>query len=484
MGDLGKHQAFFDALHAALTKPSSPIKNIDQFDREFEMALSRELRPPNPVSISPARCTPLPEDVEPTIPELMPDEIIHGWRGRVAALNSLSKIRQVESLLRLCAEETVTELGDDPDFIECAAAALGVSRQELLRRHTLPPFFDALGELKQNKPGTKSAKHLRAYLRQVPFRVDGKEALFCRQCAKEDLASRKYSYWRRNHHLPGVLCCSKHGTPLLSAGTHEAFDRCPHHFLDAQPKECAIPHDELARQILLRYSQIAADILDCAPLINSTAASFKLGQRANALGLRISSAGRRKTPSTCVMELLPLGWLQKTFPRVRWETGKFISTFDGACSPRATRYTTVTLCLLAAVLYEDADQALTDLLDQSKPVDQREVLGFNFWASKEVQNLYVTCKGNVNRVAERLGLPVSSVSIGLLSQGLPGLGKSAGLKKALKALSAGDSLDVACRKANVTCDSVINLLLAGSRRLMMALEMMSEEEPELVLQGR
>jgi hypothetical protein len=480
MGDLGKHQAFFDALRAALTKPSSPVQNIDQFDREFDMALSRELRPADPVSISPARRAPLPEDVEPTIPDLLPDEIIHGWRGRVAALNALSKIRQVEPLLRLCAEKSATELSDDPDFIECAAAALGVTRQELLRRHTLPPFFDALGELKQNKPGTKSAKHLRAYLRQAPFRTDGKEALFCRQCAEEDVAFWKFSYWRRSHHLPGVQCCSKHGSLLLSAGTHEAFDRCPHHFLGAQLKECAMPHDELVRQILLRYSQIAADILDCAPSIDSTAASIKLGQRATAAGLRISNPGRRKTPSTYVMELLPVDWLQKTFPRVHWETGKFISTFDGACSPRATRYTTATLCLLAAVLYDDAEQAAAELLGRSDSVEQRESLGFDFWASREVLDLYVACGGVVSKVAEKLGLPTSSVSIGLLNQGLPGLGKSAGPRKALKLFYAGDTLGEACRKVNISRDLVENLLRAGGGRLAMALEMMPEEEPELI----
>lgn len=480
MGDLGKHQAFFDALRATLTKPSSPIQNIDQFDREFDMALSRELRLADPVLISPARRATLPEDVEPTIPELLPDEIVHGWRGRVAALNSFSKTRQVESLLRVCAEKSATELSDDPDFVECAAVTLGVARQELIRRHTLLPFFDALGDLKQNKPGTKSGKHLHVYLRQAPFRIDGKEALFCRHCAEEDLAFRKYSYWRRSHHLPGVQCCSKHGTPLLSAGGHEAFDRCPHHFLDAQSKECAMPHGELARKILLRYSQIAADILDSALSIDSTAASIKLGLRASAADLRISNAGRRKTPSTYVMELLPGDWLQKTFFRIQWRVGEYISTFDGACSPRATRYTTATLCLLAAVLYDDAEQAVAELLGQSDSVEQREPLGFDFWASREVLDLYVACKGVVSRVAEKLGLPTSSVSIGLLNQGLPGLGKSSGPRVALKAFYAGDSLDDACRKAKVSRDLVENLLRAGGGRLAMALEMMPEEEPELI----
>jgi hypothetical protein len=123
---------------------------------------------------------------------------------------------------------------------------------------------------------------------------------------------------------------------------------------------------------------------------------------------------------------------------------------------------------------------MADLLDRSKTADQREVLGFNFWASKEVLDLYVACKGVVSLVAEKLGLPTSSVSIGLLNQGLPGLGKSAGPRRAMKLFYAGDTLDEACRKVNISRDLVENLLRAGGGRLAMALEMMPEEEPELI----
>lgn len=123
---------------------------------------------------------------------------------------------------------------------------------------------------------------------------------------------------------------------------------------------------------------------------------------------------------------------------------------------------------------------MAELLGQSDGVEQREPLGFDFWASREVLDLYVACKGVVSRVAEKLGLPTSSVSIGLLNQGLPGLGKSSGPRVALKAFYAGDSLDDACHKAKVSRDLVENLLRAGGGRLAMALEMMPEEEPELI----
>lgn len=478
MGDLGKHQAFFDVLRAALTKPGSTTNTLAQFGREFEAALSRELQPVDTLSVSPSSRTHFIGNFKPTIPKPLPDEILQGWHGRVAALNSLSKVRQVEPLLRACAEQSTTQLGQDPDVVECAAVVLGLERKELIRQHTLQPFYSALGELKQNKPGTKSAKHLHAYVRQAPFRIDGKQALFCRQCAEEDLTFWKYSYWRRSHHLPGVYCCSKHGVPLVSAGGDKIFDGCPHHFLDAQLKECAMPQGEAARRIIFRYSQIAADILDSASSIDSTMVSLKLGQRASAAGLRISRAGRRKTLSTYIIEQLPWEWLQASFPRVRWIPGQYISTIDGACSPRATRYTTATFCLLAAVLYEDAEEAIAELLSRNQKIGRKEVLGFDFWASKEVLELYASCRGVVSRVAETLGLPVSSVSVGLLNQGLPGLGKAAGPRNALKAYYAGDSLDEACRRANVSRDVVDDMLRAGGARLALAFELMPDDVPE------
>lgn len=472
MGDLGRHQAFFGALSTALLKSS----NLNQFDHEFDIALSREAPPSGAIPPPTRGHSSTQDDIETTIPNPQPDEIIHGWRGRVAALNSLSKISQVEPLLRAYAEKSQTALSDDADFIECAAVALNITRQELIRQHTLLPFYDALGELKQNKPGTKSAKHLRTYLRQAPFRIEGQEPRFCRHCVDEDLTSRKFSYWRCSHHLPGVQCCSTHGTPLLSAGKLDAFDFCPQHFLASPLRECTSTHGNSANQILLRYSQIAADILSSAPIIESEEASIKLGQLASAAGLRFSNSGRRKTVSTYAMEILPTEWLLSTFPRVHWRADKFISTFDGACSPRSTRYTTATLCLLAAILYDSADQALADLLKQTPYVGQKEALGFNFWASKEVLDIYVECNGVVSLVAERLGLPSSSVSIGLQNQGLPGLGKSAGLRKALKALHAGEDLSIVCSKENVSAEQLIKLLLASGKRLAMALEMMSDDE--------
>lgn len=475
MDDLRNHQSFFLALRAALTGSSSAGQTIDQFSRKFETALSQESgrqnSTPSPSTKQPA----VTQDIEFVIPTPLPDELLQGWRGRVAALNCLSSIRDVERLLFVLGKQKAPSLVDDPDFVQCAAAVLDTTPQELIRRHTLTPFFDALDGLKQNKPG-RPGRHLRAYKRRAPLRIDGKEALFCRQCVEEDLAFWKFSYWRRRHQLPGVHYCDIHETPLLSAGSHASFEHCPNHFLDAPVRECITSHSPAATPVLRRYAQIAAEILESAPAIDSSAVSSNFGERAKAAGLRISNSGARRTVTTYLMELLPAEWLQGTFPRVRWLPNKYISTIDGACTPRATRYTTATFCLLAAVFYDDADKAIVGLVKCAAP-NREQQLGFDFWASRDVFDAYCANGGIVSRVAVMLGLPTSTVSLGLLNQGLPGLGKATAPLNALKAYAAGQSLQDACREANASGEAVDELLRAGCARLLAALAKMSEVVP-------
>lgn len=85
----------------------------------------------------------------------------------------------------------------------------------------------------------------------------------------------------------------------------------------------------------------------------------------------------------------------------------------------------------------------------------------------------------MKQVAQKLGLPHSSVSVGLLTQGLPGLGKSAALRQALRAYGAGGSLDDACRKANISRDLIDDFMRAVGARLFLALELMSEEATDM-----
>lgn len=464
------HEHLFQALRKALVAATAGGHTIDDFARNVTASLTESTAP----SVVSTRQDALKHEVELVILRPQPNELLQGWRGRMAVTNGLRSVRDVDAALLDWVLRKSLAVGDDLDFVQCAASALGVTQQELIRHHTLIPYFDCLGNLKQNKPG-HPGMHQRTYQRRAPLRVDGKSALFCPQCAAEDVGFRRFSYWRRSHHLPGVVWCSTHAVPLLVAGDHACFDRCPHHFLNDYIKKCAQPEGDAVKVILLRYARISEEILDLAPTIDSSAASSVFGKWAKEADLRISAAGKRKTLSTSLMDMLPYQWLEETFPRVHWQRNKYISTIDGVCTPRATRYTASTFCLLAAVFYDDADRAISELVDAS--ADNREPsLGFDFWASREVFDLYCANNGVVSRMAKAMGMSPKSVSIGLLNQGLPGLGKSVQFRTALRAFFAGQSVENPCRAAGISQETLTATLRASGARLAKALDRMFEAD--------
>lgn len=59
---------------------------------------------------------------------------------------------------------------------------------------------------------------------------------FCQQCAEKELSSYRESYWHREHHLPGVWLCMRHGTALRQTNIPVR----PHGPLDwSLPHECS-----------------------------------------------------------------------------------------------------------------------------------------------------------------------------------------------------------------------------------------------------
>lgn len=409
------------------------------------------------------------------IPELLPGELLHGWRGRVRVLNLLKSTRDADTLLRNLAGQAGAAPDSKSGLLECAAATLGKSVDELRERHLLIPFFKALTNTRQNK-GKSGAKGPRdSYIRWAPTRIVGDRTNLCLQCIREDQAHLGFSYWRRVHQLPGVCWCTEHEVPLRTIPGLNAFDVCPDRVLD-QASETSWANDtESGSGIMRRYTAIASEVLSRGLLFDSLTASSLLGRRAVAMNLRLKGNGDRPTVSTLAMTSLPARWLNETFPRVRWSRGKFIATVDGACRSGENRYTPATLCLLAALLYEDAGTAIRELAalpPEPYTATAKRRRGFDFWAGQGVFTEFVKQRGDVTNVAEVLGIHPSHVSHGLLSQGLPGLGVGTGPQLALRAFLGGASLQDACSETGAAIDQIEALLRAGCARLARALDAM------------
>lgn len=76
----------------------------------------------------------------------------------------------------------------------------------------------------------------------------------------------------------------------------------------------------------------------------------------------------------------------------------------------------------------------------------------------------------VQPTAKQRAIPISTTSIGLLNQGLPGLGRSTSVIRAAHAFLSGESLAEACTNHNATSDEVQAFLRLSGTKLKTALD--------------
>ncbi|WP_075256808.1 TniQ family protein [Herbaspirillum camelliae] len=371
------------------------------------------------------------------------DELLNGWLGRMMILNCTDSQKAMLAQMLESARQVSPEIMPESDISKFAPIILQASREDFLRFLTFDAFNRALIAPSGNRPGKKSVKHLAAYERHAIFKLPSKYLRLCPGCVEDDLAKYSYSYWRRSHQISGCLWCDIHDEPLRIAQDKDATVFCPHQvdsFADVRLLQLTTDQVEM----LKRYRRIANAVLQDAPQILEAAASEIFGRRSRMLELRSGRVGKKKTVSQFVQEILPAWWLSETFSRIKWAPNKHIPGIDGACTTQTAKLcTTNTFCMLAAVFYENAEEALAALMNpQRKPRDREK--GAAYWSRKEVWDLYVSERGNVTRVAERLNMYATTVSVGLRNQGLPALGHSSSVKTCLERFLSGESIAETC----------------------------------------
>ena len=110
-----------------------------------------------------------------------------------------------------------------PCFIEAVARETGVEAGRLLADNSLFPYLTAALTdaharrvaqtfLKQEFDG-RHAMPSTAYLQLPGVRF----RRFCEQCVAVDCAERGESYWHREHQLPALTHCFRHGSPLVES---------------------------------------------------------------------------------------------------------------------------------------------------------------------------------------------------------------------------------------------------------------------------
>jgi len=98
----------------------------------------------------------------------------------------------------------------------------------ILRTHTGIPYylyFDPPGKRNKLLGEMATMNSSRAQTARIGFRILGFNPLscnprFCSSCAEEDRKETGFTYYRREHQLPGVSLCWKHGICLVSNCNH------------------------------------------------------------------------------------------------------------------------------------------------------------------------------------------------------------------------------------------------------------------------
>lgn len=274
-------------------------------------------------------------------PALLPDELLYSWLARLAALNAMGGPRDV--LLRIFGCRTLVPSVDLPTRLLAVERRLGgwlafPTLDALLEDGTLLPYHRPFLTAASHSRVRHSLLHgdgkgLKTLMGRVANRFGAHPALrSCPDCLDDSWRRHGAFYWLRRHQLPGVNCCSIHGTLLqcvpLQARTHRQRLLLPAAMAGTPCRDRAD-----ARQ--LRFAQLSQDLVEAAlPVIaplqraatyRDAALGLGYGTRRGRVDLpALAGALRRRFDDFDGFEhqsrLLatpahPLGWLRPLFER-------------------------------------------------------------------------------------------------------------------------------------------------------------------------
>lgn len=283
-----------------------------------------------------------------TIVRMQDGEFVRHYLARLGRVNDGTSEHQLRARLRrllgLAEDDTATTL------VELIAQANRKTVAEVLRENSLVPFTF------HTAPATtgQSGEHWHAPIVRTHGLTFRKHWMaLCQRCVQRDL-ERGFSYWRRNHQLPGAVVCSTHEQPLVRVEDPSDFGLTPSEALDRSSKllhACGQDHFKASAQVS-RYLEFARYFMQQHCPIPQEKYISAIGQRAAELGYcRDARWPTGKFISDDVLDLYPTAWLRGTLPaaceKIR---GTYFRPIDTAIGARAYAKTEAH-CLVLPLLF-------------------------------------------------------------------------------------------------------------------------------------
>lgn len=400
----------------------------------------------------------------------LPGEFVRGHIGRARRLNRKRDLKTTVNAIRSELSSSVSDALTTPT-VRVLATFSGVSVGNYCKQHTILPLTSCVvdaGDL--DCDGMWQAGTLKRF-----GTAPGREAAyFCPECAIKDLA-RGFSYWRRDHQIPGQRRCGLHAQILRRVSGPDAFNQQPSSFLSTAPTiTCLLgePAEKLA--VVSRYEEIIHFLMAHDHVFDGEV----LRRGMSTLGKEFSKREKKSSKpllSAMARTKCPQIWLEELIPGIGAAgDDEFVSGLDYVFSPTKPMRT-VCYALTLAMLFDRPLDAIRFIYPASFATDELvRKLAFPSSAARVANQVFrdrcnalIEHDFNFDAAAAKIGIDPSGLK-DQLSRRTNGLMRELAKSPAARAVrrfSQGVGLDDACLTEGVNrkaVDGVIRLLLADT----------------------
>lgn len=203
------------------------------------------------------------------VPELLPDELIYSWIGRLIHINALGYPK--DCLQQLFGSRDVIPSIDLPTLLTPLYHRLDNnspfdSADKILEYGTLYPYHRPFLNNKcentvHNMMLHHDGKGLKVLMGRVANRFGANSPMrFCNICVREDFEIFGTPYWKRYQQLPGINCCLKHQIHLETYVSPQLVHDRQRYILPPYPLSNI--HSTNISSSQLDFAKLSRDLLD------------------------------------------------------------------------------------------------------------------------------------------------------------------------------------------------------------------------------
>lgn len=398
------------------------------------------------------------------LPTILPDEFMLGYLGRVVKVNDFNSILNIKKILRNWFREAKPKM-TMPPFVELLAYAMGCETSSIVKQHTFTSV------LRTTRPDTikfpaelgSSNTDESGIIKNLSLINPKSLACFCEACVIEDMKYQGFSIWRRSHQFPGIDWCLKHLEALKEVPDRSAFNIQPGIYFSNGDYFKQSESLGINDQSILRFAQLIEDALELDVPVNNWVAQDVLKNKASSLGIKFSEAGESRQLTDLMNEKLPEPWVIKFFPKLKKKSsGKFLAGFDEVLKSSRKGKSYINTLLAAAVLFDDADEAMYQLTTQNYHLlsqnNKQEISDITFISA------YVRHQGSYSKMGTELEKDRRYIFSRARWLGLPSMtGVSTETFKAIKDFYDGVDLSEILTRSSVNKEKFANIIRLSGR---------------------